>query len=71
MNRTFLVLLALSLLLVPVVAYYIFPNIDIVRYNQYGELITVFSPHGFYFSGDGFSHTVRYFNGTAIIGKRQ
>ena len=67
-SLTFLCLLAL--LVVPVGADDFFPGLDIVRANHLGELITIFSPHAFYFDGQGFESPVKYQNGTAKIGSR-
>ena len=67
----FILLVCIAFLLVaPTVAEDFFPPLDIMRTNHWGELITIFSPHSFYFDGEGFDSPVKYHNGTAKIGAR-
>ena len=68
--KPYLFLCLLALLAVPVGADDFFPGLDIMHENHWGELITIFSPHTFYFDGEGFNSPVRYQNGTAKIGSR-
>ena len=68
--KTLLVLGLLFLLVAPTVAEDFFPTLDIMRTNHWGELVTIFSPHTFYFNGEGFGSPVKYMNGTAKIGMR-
>ena len=44
------------------------PNKDILTINSDGELIKVFGPNSFYFSGAGFENPVALVNGTLKIG---
>ena len=44
------------------------PHKDILTINSDGELIKVFGPNSFYFSGAGFEHPVINVNGTLKIG---
>ena len=68
--KPYLFLCLLALLAVPVGADDFFPTLDLMHTNHWGELITIFSPHSFYFDGEGFNSPVRYQNGTAKIGSR-
>jgi hypothetical protein len=60
--------LCLVLLSVPVLADSHFPLSDLTLRNSDGEIITLWSPHSFYFDGSGFEKPVQYRNGTALIG---
>ena len=66
--RFFPLALCIVFLTMPVLSDDIFPNSDVIITNAHGELITIFSPHSFYFDGRGFEDPVKAVNGTLQIG---